>query len=145
MFTISYDNMILPTVLIGHSPHRTNSTRPARLIYTQAALSSSNNAEFPSSVLESRHDSKMVNVLLTVSSESRIISRTVELFIFNDTPSWNCSLVLKLCFAKSSRKVLSNITKKMKTNMLCRKCSERKTKTSVYNAGNIAWYMIYRH
>ena len=114
--------MTLSTVPIAHSPHRTNSTRSARLMYTQAALSSSNNAaEFSSFVLESSHDSKMRYVLLTALSESREMSWTVERLISNDTPSSNCSVEVKLCRAKSSRKLLSNISRKIKTTIVMRK------------------------
>ena len=84
-------------------------------MFKQAALSSSNNAvEFLSFDLESSHASKMRKMLLTDSLESRVISRTVEPFSFNDTPSWNCSDAVNLSRANLSRKALSNSSKKIK-------------------------------
>ena len=82
----------------------------------QAASSSSSNAvELFSLVLESSHDSKMVNVLQTASSESRMMSLIAESFIFNNAPSWSCSVEVKLCCANFTRNVLSSSSRKIKT------------------------------
>ena len=99
IFTISCEFVkTLSTVTPDHLPHRTKSSRSQRLMFKQAALSSSNNAVvFLSLVLESSHDSKIMKVLMTSSVESRIRSLIAELFMFNNAPSWNCSELVNLC------------------------------------------------
>ena len=104
---------------LSHSPHRTKSTRSLRLMVTHAVANSSNIAvEFVFLLLNPTHFSKILNVAITESLVSRVMSSIVGLGRFSNAPSWNCSVGSKLCCANFIRKVLSSTSRKTNEHQL---------------------------
>lgn len=121
---------IQPSLL--HSPHRTRLTKSARLMFKHAMLSSSNNFVALLSVfLEFSHASKMVNVLITASLEFCVMSRTEDVSMSRNTPSWNCSVDDTFSCASFMRNFVSINTRKTSTlvvvgTMYCHCCLNNK-------------------